>query len=496
LFGKAPAGWRDRFEALREELLHTTPELAVPFGREYGVGQFVEAVSHNPAARTLKKAERVYDVLAEIAPGQSRPTINISLSDLKKFIQQNDYSTLWEVGTPRGGFATIESAMRQKAELAMGTFGLNPIYGALSSSAYGAREYGDAIIEVKPEVVMARAVLLAGDSWRLVNTGNPVYVGVEKVRNIQYHPAWLPDARAAAAMLWVTSGCARQNPEAAAECLLAGVGSRFKTGKGERSYTEFHLIGGLTLDDVARFRVTSESKAVEIVKLLDRLGVNIPIFLVGANKPLKMEFEGGIRRGGRVVFVTGAAATVTNVRPLEPQFREFHRGATAFLEVKGMKGASPSIGGWSMQADTMNVKDIDVACTLPPKVRYKVPALSMQMVKNRETMRASADHYEKQFVDRWLAGEHPFNTAANTAAHIEELATHFPDGYYMKFAVDRARGAAWEPPPTRSGYGVTYYDVPRLLGRAYGWQVAAEKLGVIDSEPMAGAPLGTPPFTC
>lgn len=504
MFGKAPAGWQDRFYALREELVQTTPALAVPFGRAYGVAQFVAAASRssNPSRRVWDKAEQVYDVLTQVAPGESRPTINIPTPDLKKFIKQNDYSTLWEVGTPRAGGsffvagAQIESAMRQKAEMAMGTFGLNPIYGALSSTAYGARQYGDAIIEVKPEVVMARSVLLAGDSWRLVNTGNPTYVGVEKVREIQYHPDWLPDARAASAMLWVTSACARQGAAAAADCLLEGVGTRFQAGKGERIYTEFHLIGGLTLDDVARFRLTSESKALEIVNLLDKLGVDVPVFVVGASKPLRMEFEGGIRRGSRVVFVTGAVATVMNVRPLEPQYRGFHRGATAFLEIKGLKGASPALGGWAMHDDKANIKDIDVACMLPPKVRYKVPVLSMQMIQNRKEMREAADHYEKQFVDRWLKREYPFDTAANMAAHIEELAAHFPDGYYMQFAVKRAREAAWEPPPTQAGYGSSYGDVPKLLGRAYGWQVAAEKLGVIDSEPMAGAPVGTPPFTC
>ena len=499
-FDRTPDDWQDRFNALREEVRRTTPEIAVPFGRQYAID-----LLHSKHRVRLDKANAIYDALLELAPPASRPTINISLNNLKRFITENIYQTLWdrplaESGSWAWAAVRLEQAQRIKAEQALGTFGLDPIYGALSSAEYGARDYGDAFIELKPEVIQERALLLAGDSWRLVNSSNPVYVGIEGARAIQYHPDWLPDARAAAAMLWPTTACLRQgDPGAIAACILEGAGSFRRAGKGERSYTEFHLVGGLTLDDVRAFHVTTACKAEDIVRLLLRLNVEIPVYVVGFAEPFTPEIEGfPFKVGDRVVLITGAVGRVAGVRRLEPVHAEFWKdGRQAFVELRGLKGPSPNISGWSLYEDTANIADTHIVRVLRPREAYKLPPSTLLMMRNRKLMRERGEQRGLEFDVRYKRGLIPFESALSFDAWFKDLLDSVP-GELGKWALGRIADTPfveYDPELAKTGYyGVgqamqQWVANVRGLGVIFGWYEMANELGVESEPPMAGAPL-------
>lgn len=500
MLGRPPSDWRERFEALRERVYRTTPEVAVPFGRQYGVDYL-----HTKYRVRPDKANAIYDALRELAPLASRPTINISFDNLKRFIRENEYQTTWEQVLPTGSWEQAFTRMyhvdRLRAERALGLIGLNPIYGALSSAEYGAREYGDAIIELKPEVIHERALLLAGDSWRLINPMNPTYLGVEAASAIQYHPDWLPDARAAAAILSPPTRCLRQgDPTAIAECILEGAGQFKREGKGERSYTEFHLVGGLTLDDVRAFHVTTSRKAEEIVRLLNNLGINLPVFVIGKTVPYTPTIEGyPFKIGDRVVLITGAVGRVAGIRRLTPEQIEFQRQLgrdfRAYVELREVKGPSPQIMGWTLYEDTMSVPDIYIVRVLRPREVYKLPPQTLLIERNRKLMRERGKRRGAEFRDRYIRGLPPFNDSYTFRRWFEDLLETVP-GELGKWALQRI--ADREFVPFNSELYRTYTGIRQqmdqwmwdveALGVVFGWYEMAFELNVETEPPMAGAP--------
>jgi hypothetical protein len=65
----------------------------------------------------------------------------------------------------------------------------------------------------------------------LINPKNPVYLGVEAASAIQYHPDWLPDARAAGA----------HHPAGAARAVA--VASRLRSDETDRERHPLHRLG-------------------------------------------------------------------------------------------------------------------------------------------------------------------------------------------------------------------------------------------------------------
>jgi hypothetical protein len=177
-------------------------------------------------------------------------------------------------------------------------------------------------------------------------------------------------------------------------------------------------------------------------------------------------------------------------------------GRQAYIELRGLKGPSPQITGWTLSEDTWNVPDIYITRVLRPREAYKMPPLTLLIEYNRKLMRERGQQRGKEFRDRYLRTLSPFNSPETFQAWFQDLLDVVPrdlgkwalqqiaDREFVPFNSELARTSWYAGPAIRQW---AYADSLESLGVVFGWYEMAHELGVETEPPMAGAPLPQSP---